>query len=283
MYDRSDAAMSSGVPVAMILTAAVAAVGPHVDHPICARDHVEVVLDHDDRILLIAKIDERAQEQFDVLEMQPRGGLVQDVQRLAGGAARELTRELHALRFAAGERRRGLTELQIAEAHFAERIQFFVHARDRLEQRNRLFHRQTERIRDRHAAILHFESFAVVALAVARIARDEHVRKKVHLDAKHAVALTRFATTALHVERKTPRLVTARACFRQASVDLAEEREHTRVGCRIRSRRPSDRRLIDRDDLVDLIEPADRIAFADGRGRTVKDASARRAQKRVDR
>ena len=60
-------------------------------------------------------------EQLDVLEMQPGGGLVEDVERPPGGLARELGRELHPLGLAAGERGGGLAQLDVAEPHLSQR------------------------------------------------------------------------------------------------------------------------------------------------------------------
>ena len=47
---------------------------------------------------------QHVQELLNVLEVQAGGGFVQDVKRLAGVALGEFARELHPLRFAAGQR-----------------------------------------------------------------------------------------------------------------------------------------------------------------------------------
>ena len=128
----------------------------------------------------------------------------------------ELARELHALRFAARQRRRGLAERDVPEAHLAQRLELVGDARDGAEEVRRLLHRDGERVGDREAAVLHLERLAVVPEAAARVARDEHVGQEVHLDAQHAVALARLAAPALHVEREAPRLVAARPRVGQA-------------------------------------------------------------------
>ena len=60
---------------------------------------------------------------LDVGEVQAGRRLVEDVERAAGGAARQLGRELDALRLAAGERGRRLAEVDVAEADVVERLQ----------------------------------------------------------------------------------------------------------------------------------------------------------------
>src|SRR3954466_14833668 len=83
------------------VAAAFTAFGPEVDEPVRSLDDVEVVLDHHDRVAGIAQAMHNAEEELDVVEMQARGGLVEDVQGTPGIALGELERELDALRFAA--------------------------------------------------------------------------------------------------------------------------------------------------------------------------------------
>ena len=119
----------------------------------------------DDRVAGVAQAEKRVGQQLDVREMQARGRLVEHVERAAGGLARKLGRELHALRFAARQRGRGLAELNVAEADLAKRDQPLADARDRLEQLVGLVDREIERVGDRQPAVADLERLAVVALA----------------------------------------------------------------------------------------------------------------------
>src|SRR5918998_2004562 len=78
-----------------------------------------------------------------------------------------------------------------------------------------------------------------------------------HLDLDLAVAAAYLAAPALHVEREAPRLVAARPRLLRARVELADVVEEPDVGGRVGARRPADRRLVDVDDLVDLVEAVD--------------------------
>src|SRR5215469_16519937 len=72
----------------------------------------------------VAEIDEAVQhvkQLAHVIEMQSRRGLIQNVQRAAGLAFGKLSRQLDALRFAAGKRRRGLPQRYVAESYVHER------------------------------------------------------------------------------------------------------------------------------------------------------------------
>ena len=97
-------------------SAAVAALGAEVDHPVGGLHHVHVVLDDHHGIAGVAQAVQDFQQQLDVVEVQAGGGLVQDVERAPGVALGKLERQLHALRLAAGERGRRLAEAHVAQA-----------------------------------------------------------------------------------------------------------------------------------------------------------------------
>ena len=96
----------SGVPAATTLPAAGARFGADVDDPVGSLDDVEVVLDHDDRVAQIDEPVEHVEQLGEVVEVQAGRRLVEQVERAAGVGPGELGGELHALGFAAGERRR---------------------------------------------------------------------------------------------------------------------------------------------------------------------------------
>src|SRR6202022_2008137 len=86
----------------------------------------------------------------------------------------------------------------------------------------------------------------------ADFARHIHIGEKIHLDAAQAVALARFAAPALHVEAEPAGAIAPLARFGQHGEQFADGSEYAGVRRWVRTRRASDRRLIDFDDLVDL-------------------------------
>src|SRR5262245_65185292 len=110
-----------------------------------------------------------------------------------------MRRNFHPLRLAARQRRRRLTEAEIAEADLVEDLEPPQHFRRAAEKSERLAHREIEHLTNRAAAVPHLEHLRLESLAVALIARDEHVGKELHLDADLALALTGLAPAAGHV------------------------------------------------------------------------------------
>ena len=83
---------------------AVTALGAEVDQPVGCFDHVEVVLDDDHGVAVVAQLVEHAQQEGDVGEMQAGGRLVEDVERAAGIALGEFQGQFDALCLATGKR-----------------------------------------------------------------------------------------------------------------------------------------------------------------------------------
>ncbi len=189
--------------------AAGTAFGAHVDDPVGGLDHVEVVLDDDDRVALVDESGQDCQQLADVLEVQTGGGLVQNVDRAPGGALLELAGELHALGLAAGEGGRGLTETDIAETDVVERLQVAGDRRHGLEEVHGFLDRHVQDVGDGLALVVDLQGLPVVPGAVADLARDVHVREEVHLDLDGAVARAVLAAAALDVEGEAARQVAA--------------------------------------------------------------------------
>ncbi len=170
--------------------------GAQVDNPVGRLDHVEIVLDDDDRVALLDEAVEHLEQLVDVVEVQAGRRLVEDVERLARVGPRQLGGQFHALGFAPRKRRRRLAQREIVETDRAQRRQKAADAGNVLEQLVRLADRHLEHVGNRMAAIGDGQRLAVVALAVARFALDPHVGQKVHLDALLAVPLAIVATAA---------------------------------------------------------------------------------------
>ena len=168
--------------------------------------------------------------------------------------------QLHALRFASGERGGRLAEAQVAEADFVEHAQFFREPGNVGEKPERFAHGEVQDFVNVLAFVVDFEHLRLVARALAFVADQLHVGQKLHFDGDGAVTLAVFAAAAGHIKRKMPGSEAALLGFRQRGEQFADDVERLDIRDRIRARSAADGRLIDEDDLVEKLVAFDAVA-----------------------
>ena len=97
---------------------------------------------------------------------------------------------------------------------------------------------------------------------MADITGHVHIRQELHLDPQLALSLAGFTAPAVDVERKASRLVAAHLAFGQLGIQLADLVEQARIGARVGAWRAPDRRLVDVDDLVQVLDAFDPLMVA---------------------
>src|SRR5215831_5620843 len=97
----------------------------------------------------------------------------------------------------------------------------------------------------------------VIAMSAADFAQDINVRHEVHFNAALAFTLAVLTTSAGDVEGKPAGLVPTLARLRQHGIKIADMREDAGVCCGIGARRPADGRLINADDLINMLSTGD--------------------------
>jgi len=105
------------------LAARVAPLRPPVDHVVRVLDHVQVVLDDEDRVLVLHQLVEGGEELLDVVEVKAGRRLVEDVERAVRGAAVQVAGQLDALGLPATKGGRRLAECEVAEPDLLQRLQ----------------------------------------------------------------------------------------------------------------------------------------------------------------
>ena len=191
------------------------------------------MLDDQHRVALVDQPAEHQQQLADVLEVQAGGRLVEHVDGAAGRALLQLRGQLDPLRLAAGQRRRRLPEPDVAQADLDKRLHVPGDRGHRGEEVDGLLDRHVEHLGDGLALVVHLERLAVVARAVADLARDVDVRQEVHLDLDRAVAGARLAAAALDVEREPALEVAAHLGLRGRGEELADVVEDAGVRRRV--------------------------------------------------
>src|SRR2546427_4193690 len=104
------------------VAAVLAAFGSEIDDVVGGFDDVEVVLDDQQRVARFEQLLECRQQLRDVVEVQSGRRLVEDVEQPLAAVRRQVRRDLDPLRLSARQRRRRLTEPQIAEADLVEHL-----------------------------------------------------------------------------------------------------------------------------------------------------------------
>ena len=198
------------------------------------------MLDGDDAIALVNQRLQHGEQLADVFKVQAGGRLVQHVDGAAVGALLQFGCELHALRFTAGEGGCGLAQANVAQAHVHEGVQVARNRGECGEELCGFFHGHFEYVGNGLTLVMHFEGFAVVALAVAGFAGHVHVRQEVHFNLQGAVAGAVLAAAALDVEGESAGGVAAHFRFTGLCEQLADVVEHAGVGGGVRARGTTD-------------------------------------------
>ncbi|OPZ03672.1 MAG: hypothetical protein BWZ09_02302 [Alphaproteobacteria bacterium ADurb.BinA305] len=255
--------------------AAFAALGAEVDDPVGSSDHVEVVLDHDQRMARLQQLVEGAEQLGDVLEVQAGGGLVEEEEQAGFGlvpslvpklihntgfAYRLLLRglgevagELEALRLATRQRRHGLAEAQVIQADVGERRERGEHLGMLAEHIQRLMHGELQHVGHRQPVPLQFKHFRPITLAVAVRAAQPHVGQELHLDVLEARAGAGRAAAVAGVEAEGAGGIAALLRLRQGGEEGTDRVPGADVAHRVGARALADRRLVHHDHAAQVI------------------------------
>src|SRR5438445_3924006 len=185
--------------------------------------------------------------------MQPRRGLVQNVQCASGLPLRKFSCELDSLCLAAGKGGGRLAKLNIAESDLHNRRKLLLNLWNIFQQLQGIHGLHIQNVADRMALKAHCKCFRIVASPPTYVTHYVHVRQEIHFDAAQAVALTCFAAPALHVEAEAAWPVTTFARFGQHREKLADRRKNSAVGRGVRTWSAANRGLIDLDNFVDVL------------------------------
>ena len=150
-----------------------AALGTQLDHPVGARDDVEVVLDDEERVAALDQAREAGEQALDVGGMEAGRGLVEEEEGVGARVSAEMGRQLDALGLAARERRQRLAEPQVLEPDVGQGLQAAAHVLHVGERLERLGDRQVEHVADAATLPAHLEDLGLEArpVALARTAR----------------------------------------------------------------------------------------------------------------
>ena len=139
-------------------------------------NHIKIVLDDDHAFPLVYQASQHLKQAGNICGVQPCGRFVQNIECLTGWALRELGGKLNALGFPTGEGGCRLTQLDIAQPHILNGLDFVVDCRDVFKKCHGFVHRHIQHLGNIFATIGNLQGFAVVAFTLADLTRGVHVR-----------------------------------------------------------------------------------------------------------
>ena len=228
---------------------------------------MEVVFDDNHRVAARDKLVENFKETLYIVGMKASRRFIEDIEGFPGAATGEFGRELYTLGLATREGRCGLAKTDVAKTDFLERYEFVVNCGDILEKFASVVDCHVEDFRDVFALVFNFESFAVVATAVAGRTSDVDVGEEVHFDFVYAIALASFATSAFDVKGETAGFIATDLGFGLSGEKVTNGSEDAGIGRGVRTRSAADWGLVDEDDFVEELDALDTVMKAgDGLG-----------------
>src|SRR5262249_50869584 len=269
-----------GRPLGHELAASGAAFGPEVEDPVRALDHVEMVLYDEHRVAGVDETLQDAEKPPDIVEMEPGGGLVENVEDVPTQPGAELSGDLEALRLAARQGRGGLAQAEIAEPDVLGNPESPRQPGRRREERDGLVHRHLEHLADVAPLVRDLPDVRAVPSPLALTARDVDVLEEVHLELLEPVALARLAPPTGDVEGEVPWPEPEGLRLREAGEQPPDVVERLDVRDRIRARSAADGLLVDEPNAAEVLEPEECVVGA-GRLERGLERAGRRPIERV--
>ena len=199
------------------------------------------MFNHQDGVASIDQALEDAEEPLDVVHMQPRRRFIQDIEALPVGLTVQFRRQLHPLGFPTRQGRRRLSQVNIAEAHVFDCLEFPPDLWNGTEEFQSLRDGHVQDFRDVLALVFHFEGLRIVAGPVANLTRDIHVGQEVHLNFKNPVPMTGLTAAALNVEAEAALGIAPHLSLVSLGEELPNIVKDPGVGGRVTARCPANR------------------------------------------
>ncbi len=184
--------------------------------------------------------------------MQSDRGLVKYEDRIGLGSP-HLTGQLQPLGLAAGQLCGGLAQLDIGKAYVIQGLDLPGDGGHMLEKAQRLFYGHIQHIIDALPLILYLKGLSIIPFSTADLTGHIHIRKEMHLDLDDPVAAAGLAPAALNIKAEPALGVASGLGVGGGGEQVSDQVEDAGVGGRVGPRRPSDRGLVDGDDLIQLL------------------------------
>ena len=232
-------------------------IGPEVDEPVGRLHEVEVVLDDQQGVACLDQRLERSNQFGNVIEVQARGGLIEEEQHAllrfgtALGGICQVACNLQALGLPAREGRHGLAKPKVVEAHIHQGLQPSLHLTVVCKEGQGLRDRHLEDVCDRLASHHDLERLCTKTFALAVGALEVDIREELHLHLLKATAIAGRAAAGAGIEAEGAHRVAALKGQRCLCELPTNGIEGTHIDGGVRSCGLANRGLVDHEDIRD--------------------------------
>ena len=207
---------------------------------------------------------------MDILKMQSCGRLIQDIDGPAGTSSGKLRGQLDTLCLTTGQGSGRLSQLYIGKSHIIQGLDLSADKRYIFEERQCFFHRHIQHIKNTLAFVFYIQCLTVVSLTAADLTGHIDIRQEMHLDLDDTIATAGFTSSALDIEAESSLAVTLGLCVRRRSKQIADQIKYSGISSGVGSGSPSDGRLVNVDDFVQLFHTFDTLVSAGNAAGTVQ-------------
>ena len=233
-----------------------------VNNPVGVLDQVQVMFDKYYSVAIVYQAVQNPQQGRAVLEGQARGGLVHQVQGLAGGSLGQFRGQLHPLGFATRQGGGRLSQSDVTQAHVPQRLQLGPDTGKVIKELQGGVHRHVQHVGDALVPQSYLYGFPIIAAAVADFARYCYVGQELHFYLVIPLALAGLAPASLDVEREASRLIAAYSRLGKRCEQFPDGSEGSRVRGRVAAGRPADGGLVNVDHLVNMFHAGKVVVVA---------------------
>ena len=117
----------------------------------------------------------------------------------------------------------------------------------------RLLHCHIQNVVDTLTLILDLQGLTVVSFPSTHLTWHIDIREKMHLDLQNSVTVAGFTSAAFHIKAESAFLVSPGLRICCSCEQVSDHVKDTGVGCRVRPRCTTDRRLINVNNLIQLL------------------------------
>ena len=195
-------------------------------------------------------------------KMQSRRRLVQNIDCLSRTSLTQLCCQLDTLGFSAGQSRRRLSQTDIRKPDIIQGLHLSADTWYIFKEMHCFFYGHVQNIIDILSFVFHFQCLSVVTSSLTYFTWNIDIRQEMHLDLDDSISAAGLTSSSFDVKTESSFFIASCFCIWCCREQIPDQVKYSGIGCRIGSRSPPDRRLVDIDHLVQLFQSLDAFVSA---------------------